>query len=145
MKEEKTIEDGGGMGEESNQSMTFTRTKKFLEKNEFLMNQILENMKTWMTQFLTNKLLTITDELQVMFSSVSSNYFENNPFILYHQENQEMIQYTSLAERQYYQNIKSVSFEFVKAISYVLLLDTSLKDSVLSMRRLLLAQVSYRL
>ncbi len=106
------------------------------------MNQILDNMKTWMTQFLTNKLLTITDELQVMFSSMSSNYFENNPFILYHQDNQEMIQYTSLAERQYYQNIKSVSFEFVKAISYVFLLDHSLKDSVLSMRRLLLAQVS---
>ena len=120
-----------------------TKSKKHFEKNEQLMHSILEIMKTWIGQFLTNKLLSITDELQVMFSSLSSNYFENNPFILYHRDNQEMIEYSSLADRQYYQNMKSVSFEFVKAISFVLLLDNSLKDSVLVMRRLLLAQVSH--
>jgi hypothetical protein len=101
-------------------------------------------MKTWISQILTDKLLSITDELQIMFSSISSNYFDNNPFILYHRDNINIIQNASLSDKNYYQNIKSVAFEFVKAVSYVLLFDDSLKENVLSMRRLLLAQVSSR-
>jgi hypothetical protein len=101
-------------------------------------------MKTWISQILTDKLLSITDELQIMFSSISSNYFDNNPFILYHRDNVNIIQNASLSDKNYYQNMKSVAFEFVKAVSYVLLFDDSLKENVLSMRRLLLAQVSSR-
>lgn len=98
-------------------------------------------MKAWVSQFLTNKLLNITDELQLMFSSISSTVFEKNPFILYDQKNLEIITNASSSEKNYYQNIKSVAFEFVKAMTYILLLDDSLKETVLSMRRLLLAQV----
>lgn len=101
-------------------------------------------MKAWISQFLTNKLLTITDDLQIMFLSISSALFEKNPFILYDQKNLEMLTNASSSEMNYYQNMKSVAFEFVKAISFVLLLDDSLKDNILSMRRLLLAQVTRR-
>jgi hypothetical protein len=100
-------------------------------------------MKTWISQFLTNKLLHITDDLQITFMSISSSLFEKNPFILYDQKNLDLLTNASSSEINYYKNMKSVAFEFVKAMTYVLLLDDQLKENILTMRRLLLAQVRH--
>jgi hypothetical protein len=82
-------------------------------------------------------------DLQITFLSISSSLFEKNPFILYDQKNLDLLTNASSSEINYYKNMKSVAFEFVKAMTYVLLLDDQLKENILAMRRLLLAQVRH--
>lgn len=97
---------------------------------ESIQQQSIQQTGHWIETNLTNKLLTIIDELQIAYSLHSTHHTNQSL-------DAERIDITTTTKA------KSMALEFVKASTHILLLDSSLRSFVTALRRLLLAQVVF--